>query len=56
MNKEQLDVIRQLRSQGYAVCVFTPEEMPDSTPDMVEDAMCEGGWQQINFDSQESVG
>ena len=51
MTADQLKVLRELRSEGYAVCVFMPEEMPDSRPRDVEDAMCEGGWRQINFDT-----
>lgn len=47
---EQLNVIRQLRKQGYAVCIFTPEELQCSTPEKVEDAMCEAGWHQIDLD------
>ena len=51
MTADQLKVLRELRSEGYAVCVFTPEEMPDSRPRDVEDSMCAGGWRQINFDT-----
>jgi hypothetical protein len=51
MKADQLKVLRELRSEGYAVCVFQPEEMPDSRPRDVEDAMCGGGWRQINFDA-----
>jgi len=51
MTKEQIQALRDLRQAGYAVCVFTPDEMPDSRQRDVEDAMCEGGWRQINFDT-----
>jgi hypothetical protein len=51
MTENQINVLRELRSEGYAVCVFTPGEMPDSRQRDVEDAMCEGGWRQINFDT-----
>ena len=51
MTENQIKVLRELRSEGYAVCVFTPEEMPDSRQRDVEDAMCEGGWRQINYDT-----
>jgi len=51
MTPSQLAAIRELRSEGYAVCIFTPGEMPDSPQRDVEDAMCEGGWRQINFDT-----
>lgn len=51
MTENQIKVLRELRSEGYAVCVFTPQEMPHSTQEAVEDAMCEGGWRQINYDT-----
>lgn len=55
MTPEQIAVIRQLRAAGYAVCIFTPDEMQDSKPHRVEDAMCEGGWNQINFDAPDGA-
>jgi hypothetical protein len=51
MTENQIKVLRQLRDEGYAVCVFTPDEMFNSSIEDVEDAMCEGGWNQINLDS-----
>ena len=51
LTDEQILVLRQLREKGFAVCVFKPEEMAYSEPCDVEDAMCEGGWRQINFDT-----
>lgn len=51
MTLDQILAIRQLRQSGYAVCIFTPDEMPDSNPSDVEDRMCEAGWQQINHDT-----
>ena len=51
MTADQIKVLRELRSEGYAVCVFMPHEMPNSDPRDVESAMCEGGWRQINFDT-----
>ncbi len=51
MTENQRNVLRELRNEGYAVCVFTPEEMPNSNPEDVESTMCEGGWRQINFDT-----
>lgn len=47
----ETSALRSLRAKGFAVCVFTPEEMPNSNPSRVEDSMCEGGWHQINFDT-----
>ena len=43
--------LESLRKRGFAVCVFTPGEMPHSDPDDVEIGMCQAGWNQINFDA-----
>jgi hypothetical protein len=37
MTPEQLKTIRDLRSQGYAVIIWTPEELGDTDPDFVQD-------------------
>lgn len=51
LTDEDIAALRRLRDAGCAVCVFLPQEMPDSTQRNVEDAMCEGGWNQINYDT-----
>jgi hypothetical protein len=51
LTKEDIAVLSRLRAEGCAVCVFLPQEMPDSDTRRVEDAMCEAGWNQINFDA-----
>lgn len=51
MTEEQIKVLHELRGEGYAICVFAPQEMPKSHARRVEDAMCEGGWRQIDFDT-----
>lgn len=51
LTPEDVAALRSLRERGFAVCVFNPDEMPHSDQDMVEDAMCEAGWRQINFDT-----
>jgi len=33
----------QLRSEGYAVTIFTPSELRGANPDVVEEIMCERG-------------
>ena len=43
MTKEQLQVIDQLRAEGYAITVWTPEEMKGADPDGLEDVMIERG-------------
>lgn len=47
MTPAQLQTLRELRHEGYAVCVFNPEELADADPKHVEDLMCERGWQAI---------
>jgi hypothetical protein len=51
LTPEDEEVLNNLRKVGCAVCVFLPDEMPQSDPDDVEDAMCQAGWNQINFDT-----
>lgn len=51
LTTEDIAALRRLRDKGCAVCVFLPHEMPHTDPSDVEDAMCEGGWRQINFDT-----
>lgn len=51
MKQEWIDVLRAMRSEGYAVTVFTPDEMPNSSSDDVEDMMCQHGWAQIDHDN-----
>lgn len=50
LTPEDIATLRGLREKGCAVCVFLPQEMENSDPDQIEDAMTEGGWNQINFD------
>jgi hypothetical protein len=51
MRQEWIEVLRAMRAEGYAVTVFTPEEMPNSASDDVEDMMCQHGWVQIDHDN-----
>jgi hypothetical protein len=47
MTKEQIDVIRGLRDEGYAIAIFSPEELEDAPANKVEDDMISGGWDSI---------
>lgn len=51
LNDDEVKVLRSLRERGFAVCVFTPDEVNHSDPCDVEDSMCQAGWNQINFDT-----
>lgn len=39
-----LDTPRDLQSKGYAVVVFTPEELDGAPRHLVEDSLIEAGW------------
>ncbi|NCX56797.1 MAG: hypothetical protein EBW87_06330, partial [Burkholderiaceae bacterium] len=41
------DFITRLHHNGYAVCIFTPEELNGADRKLVEDAMCQRGWSAI---------
>lgn len=41
------ELFRVLRHAGYAVCLFTPEELNGADAKLVQDAMCERGHQAI---------
>ena len=50
LTKEDIAALRRLRDAGCAVCVFLPHEMGDIDIEQVEDAMCEAGWRQIDWE------
>jgi hypothetical protein len=50
LTDEDIAALRRLRNAGCAVCVFLPHEMGDIDIEQVEDAMCEAGWNQIDFE------
>jgi hypothetical protein len=43
MTHDQLFTVRQLRQQGYAVVIFTPEQIGEADPSHLEDLMVERG-------------
>ena len=47
MTQEQIKVINELKNQGYAVVLFTPEELDGAEADRVEDRLIELGWDVI---------
>ena len=48
MTQEQINVLLTLKRQGYAVVVFTPEELEGAESDRVEDRLIELGWDIIS--------
>jgi ATP-dependent Clp protease adapter protein ClpS len=53
VNENELAVLKALHARGFAVCVFTPDEMVNTLQEEVEDAMAEAGWRQIHFNEGE---
>jgi hypothetical protein len=51
LNPSDIAVLRSLHDRGFAVCVFTPEEIGNAEQEEVEDHMCHGGWATINFNN-----
>ena len=47
LNKKQTAVLRELTDEGYAVILWTPEELGDVNPAKLEDRSIEFGWQYI---------
>lgn len=48
MNNEQMSALASLSSEGYAVIVWTPEELGDVSARLVEDRSIELGHQIID--------
>jgi hypothetical protein len=44
MNKAETTALRGLTDQGYAVIVWTPEELGDTSAEWVEERSIEYGW------------
>jgi len=49
MNDEERAMVDQLREKGYAVSIFTPDELEGVRISSVEDRMVEAGWDMIAF-------
>ena len=48
MTPEQFAAIQALRHEGYAIIVWTPEEVGTANPRKVEDRQIEMGWDVIS--------
>ena len=47
MNHEQLNVIRELTDQGYAVIIWTPEELGNISASWVEEMSISYGYEYL---------
>lgn len=47
LKQDEVKFLQELRIRGYAVVVFTPEELAGASQDTVEERMIERGWDAI---------
>jgi hypothetical protein len=48
MTDEAMKFIQEIRDLGYAICIFTPEELNGAKPHKVEDELVSAGWDIID--------
>ena len=48
MTTAQMTAVRELRAKGYAVIIWTPDEVGGANPRKVEDSLIEMGWDVIS--------
>lgn len=48
LTKEELMMIRSLQKRGYAVVIFTPEEVGEASADSLEGHMISKGWEYLS--------
>ena len=48
MTKDQIKILYDLRDEGHAICIFTPDELQGADIDEVEFQMAKGGGYVIN--------
>lgn len=54
MKGDWMTNVRELRDLGYAVIIWTPEELKNVSPKIVEDRSIELGWEIINDLTEEA--
>lgn len=47
LSPADITALQSLHTRGFAVCVFTPEEVGDALQEEIEDSMCAAGWDKI---------
>ena len=50
--EEAYPTLEKLRDAGFAIAIFTPEEVGEANPETVEDSMVERGWFTINQENE----
>lgn len=53
LSQEEFDLIVKMCNNGFAVVIFTPEELCGAEPDFIEERLIELGWDIINSVKQE---
>ena len=48
LKDEWIKIVREMRSEGFAVVIFTPEELREAYQEDVEDRLVELGWDVID--------
>jgi hypothetical protein len=48
MNKSEQAALKSLREKGYAICVFSPDELRGASQDDVEQELVGAGWDIID--------
>lgn len=48
LTETELAFLRDLQRRGFAIVVFTPDELGDAIPESVESIMIERAWDFIN--------
>lgn len=51
---EEYFTIQSLRDRGYAICIFSPDELRGANPQDVEGDMCVRGWDSIDWHATEA--
>lgn len=54
LNQEQIKMIQTLKQDGYAVVIFTPDELGEVDACDVEDGMIQRGWNIIESLKEEN--
>ena len=47
LNEKEVKFLKELSVRGYAVVVFTPDELEGASQEQVEERMIERGWDAI---------
>lgn len=53
LSQEEFDLIVKMRDNGFAIVIFTPEELCGAEPDFIEERLIELGWDVIDSVKQE---